>query len=118
MVLIVAACLIGLQIIVMMIFAAVVGLIYFQLDDDYGGFQNRYIMIKICSAMFFFFVSYRIGAFFFILINVVFGNLSAVELFIKERPVFMYIYVWVHVYICMHACVCVCVHTRVYVIHL
>ena len=35
----------------------------------------------------------RIGAFFFIIINVVFGNLSAVELFIKERPVFMYVFV-------------------------
>ncbi|XP_065906229.1 broad substrate specificity ATP-binding cassette transporter ABCG2-like [Dysidea avara] len=60
------------QVIVMIIFAAVVGLIYFQLDTDYGGFQNR------------------VGAFFFIIMNVVFGNLSAVELFIKERPVFIH----------------------------
>lgn len=29
------------------------------------------------------------GAFFFIVMNQVFGNLSAVELFIKERAIFM-----------------------------
>ena len=32
---------------------------------------------------------FRVGAFFFIVMNQVFGNLSAVELFIKERAIFM-----------------------------
>ena len=31
----------------------------------------------------------RVGAFFFIVMNQVFGNMSAVELFIKERAIFM-----------------------------
>lgn len=29
--------------------------------------------------------------FFFLVMNMIFGNLSAVELFIKERPIFMYV---------------------------
>ena len=35
----------------------------------------------------------RIGAFFFIVMNIVFGNLSAVELFIRERSLFMYLHI-------------------------
>ena len=34
----------------------------------------------------------RVGVFFFLVMNMIFGNLSAVELFIKERPIFMYVY--------------------------
>lgn len=33
--------------------------------------------------------------FFFLVMNMIFGNLSAVELFIKERPIFMYVSVYV-----------------------
>lgn len=33
----------------------------------------------------------RSGAFFFLIINMVFGNLSAVELFINERAIFMWV---------------------------
>lgn len=33
----------------------------------------------------------RVGVFFFLVMNMIFGNLSAVELFIKERPIFMYV---------------------------
>lgn len=36
-------------------------------------------------------LDYRSGAFFFLIINMVFGNLSAVELFIKERAIFMWV---------------------------
>lgn len=61
------------QLFVILIFAAIVGAIYWQIDDDCeSGIQNR------------------VGAFFFIVMNQVFGNLSAVELFIKERAIFMH----------------------------
>nr|XP_022314885.1 ATP-binding cassette sub-family G member 2-like isoform X2 [Crassostrea virginica] len=61
------------QLFVILIFAAIVGGIYWQVDDDCkSGIQNR------------------VGAFFFIVMNQVFGNLSAVELFIKERSIFMH----------------------------
>ncbi|XP_068705130.1 broad substrate specificity ATP-binding cassette transporter ABCG2-like [Montipora foliosa] len=58
------------QLIVMIIFALIVGAIYYQLKGDEHGIQNR------------------VGAFFFLVMNTVFGNLSAVELFVKKRPAF------------------------------
>ncbi|XP_046581396.1 broad substrate specificity ATP-binding cassette transporter ABCG2-like [Haliotis rubra] len=62
-----------LQVFVMIIFGVIVGAIYFDVDDTASaGIQNR------------------VGAFFFIIMNQVFGNLSAVELFIKERAIFMH----------------------------
>ncbi|XP_061166082.1 broad substrate specificity ATP-binding cassette transporter ABCG2-like [Saccostrea echinata] len=61
------------QLFVILIFAAIVGGIYWQIENDCkSGIQNR------------------VGAFFFIVMNQVFGNLSAVELFIKERAIFMH----------------------------
>ncbi|XP_061087902.1 broad substrate specificity ATP-binding cassette transporter ABCG2-like [Conger conger] len=55
------------------IFAVLVGLIYYQIPKTLPeGLQNR------------------IGAFFFLIINMVFGNLSAVELFINERALFIH----------------------------
>ncbi|XP_041365025.1 broad substrate specificity ATP-binding cassette transporter ABCG2-like [Gigantopelta aegis] len=61
------------QITVMLLFAVVVGMIYYQLDNSLeSGIQNR------------------VGVFFFLIMNQVFGNLSAVELFIKERTIFMH----------------------------
>ncbi|XP_077999180.1 broad substrate specificity ATP-binding cassette transporter ABCG2-like [Glandiceps talaboti] len=61
------------QMVIMLIFAAVVGIIYWQVDDSLSsGIQNR------------------VGAFFFIIMNMVFGNLSAVELFIQERVLFLH----------------------------
>lgn len=36
----------------------------------------------------------RIGAFFFVIMNMIFGNLAVVELFVKDRPIF----VWVDLY--------------------
>ncbi|ESO99617.1 hypothetical protein LOTGIDRAFT_141832 [Lottia gigantea] len=62
-----------LQIFVMIIFAVIVGAVYWQIDDSStSGVQNR------------------VGAFFFIIMNQVFGNLSAIELFIKERSIFIH----------------------------
>lgn len=54
-------------------FAVLVGLIYFQMPLD------------LPQAL-----TNRGGAFFFLIINMVFGNLSAVELFIKERAIFIH----------------------------
>ncbi|XP_040002494.1 broad substrate specificity ATP-binding cassette transporter ABCG2b [Xiphias gladius] len=54
-------------------FALLVGLIYYQMPLTLPeGLQNRS------------------GAFFFLIINMVFGNLSAVELFINERAIFVH----------------------------
>ncbi|XP_015244997.1 PREDICTED: ATP-binding cassette sub-family G member 2-like [Cyprinodon variegatus] len=54
-------------------FAILVGLIYYQMPLTLPeGLQNRS------------------GAFFFLILNMVFGNLSAVELFINERAIFIH----------------------------
>ncbi|CAL8285980.1 unnamed protein product [Arctogadus glacialis] len=61
------------QVALTVFFALLVGLIYYQIPLTLPeGLQNRS------------------GAFFFLVINVVFSNLSAVELFIKERAVFIH----------------------------
>lgn len=61
-----------LQVVIMIIFGLIVGLIYLNVTDEYReGVMNR------------------TGAFFFIIMNQVFGNLSSVELFIHEREIFM-----------------------------
>jgi ATP-binding cassette, subfamily G (WHITE), member 2 len=62
-----------LQLVIVLFFALIVGVIYLQLDDN------------VDSA-----IQNRVGAFFFIIMNQVFGNLSAVELFIKERSIFVH----------------------------
>ncbi|KAM6940436.1 broad substrate specificity ATP-binding cassette transporter ABCG2b isoform 2-T2 [Xenentodon cancila] len=54
-------------------FAILVGLIYYQMP------------LKLPEA-----IQNRTGAFFFLIINMVFGNLSAVELFINERAIFIH----------------------------
>eukprot|EP01006_Ploeotia_vitrea_P022963 TRINITY_DN55409_c0_g1_i2.p1 TRINITY_DN55409_c0_g1~~TRINITY_DN55409_c0_g1_i2.p1 ORF type:complete len:635 (+),score=62.75 TRINITY_DN55409_c0_g1_i2:77-1981(+) len=61
-----------LQVLVMVFFAVIVGLIYFKLDKTTTGLQNR------------------VGAIFFIIMNMVFGNMGAVEIFLKERTVFIH----------------------------
>ncbi|XP_071501395.1 broad substrate specificity ATP-binding cassette transporter ABCG2-like [Diadema antillarum] len=54
-------------------FALIIGGIYFDLDNSLAsGYQNR------------------IGAFFFLIMQVVFQNLSAVQLFIDERVIFVH----------------------------
>lgn len=61
------------QMLMMIVFGTIVGLIYLQLDTDLqSGYQNR------------------IGAFFFIVMNLVFGNMDSIELFIKERHIFIH----------------------------
>lgn len=58
---------------VMIVFSIIVGGIYFQLEKDLeSGIQNR------------------VGVFFFLVMNMVFSNLSALELFISERAIFMH----------------------------
>ncbi|XP_056136589.1 broad substrate specificity ATP-binding cassette transporter ABCG2b [Lampris incognitus] len=61
------------QMAVNIFFAVLVGLIYFQMP------------LTLPEAL-----QNRTGAFFFLIINMVFGNLSAVELFINERAIFIH----------------------------
>ncbi|MBN3270613.1 ABCG2 protein, partial [Polyodon spathula] len=61
------------QLILNIFFGVLVGLIYYQIPNSLPeAIQNR------------------VGAFFFLVINMVFGNLSAVELFINERVLFIH----------------------------
>lgn len=60
------------QFFVLVLFGVIVGAIYYQVKRDDKGIQNR------------------VGLFFFLVMNMIFGNLSAVELFIKERPLFIH----------------------------
>lgn len=55
------------------ILGLIVGSIYFQVDDS-------------CSTG----IENRVGAFFFIVINFVFGNMSTIDVFIKERAIFVH----------------------------
>ena len=59
------------------IFALLVGLLYFKQDKK--TFNPSTV------------VNDRVGAIFFIVMNQVFGNLSAIDLFIKQRALFMYV---------------------------
>ncbi|XP_072347500.1 broad substrate specificity ATP-binding cassette transporter ABCG2c isoform X2 [Scyliorhinus torazame] len=61
------------QVFLMLLFGILNGLIYYQMPHTMPeAFQNRF------------------GAFFFIIINQVFGNLSAVEIFIQEKSLFLH----------------------------
>eukprot|EP01134_Creolimax_fragrantissima_P002046 CFRG2046T1 len=59
------------QVIVKCVFGLIAGTLYFQVGDGVDGLQNR------------------IGALFFALMGAVFANLSSVEIFLSERPIFM-----------------------------
>ncbi|XP_071951918.1 broad substrate specificity ATP-binding cassette transporter ABCG2-like isoform X2 [Antedon mediterranea] len=62
-----------LQIIMLTVLALIVGIIFFDVDDSIQiGIQNRY------------------GAFFFMTMNMVFSNMSAVQVFMKERVIFLH----------------------------
>ncbi|XP_064633854.1 broad substrate specificity ATP-binding cassette transporter ABCG2-like [Lineus longissimus] len=62
-----------LQIVILVFLGLIVGIIYLQLDrDPIYGVQNR------------------VGVFFFVTMNMVFGNLGAIELFISERALFFH----------------------------
>ncbi|XP_065052112.1 broad substrate specificity ATP-binding cassette transporter ABCG2-like [Rhopilema esculentum] len=58
------------QIAVNILLAVVIGLIYLQLDQGESGLQNR------------------VGVFFFVTMNMIFGNMNAVQIFISERAFF------------------------------
>ncbi len=60
------------QLIVMVFFAVVVGGIYYQVDESFQGLQNR------------------VGSFFFIVMSMIFANLSAIEIILKERVLFLH----------------------------
>ncbi|XP_064387242.1 broad substrate specificity ATP-binding cassette transporter ABCG2-like [Halichondria panicea] len=64
------------QVLTMIIFALIVGLIYLRLDEK---------DVNVRTV-----ISDRIGAFFFIVMNQVFGNLSAVDVFIKQKALFIH----------------------------
>ncbi|CAL8241288.1 unnamed protein product [Merluccius merluccius] len=63
------------QVAVTLFLALIVGVIFFDVTNDQKGLQNRF------------------GALFFITINQCFSSLSAAELFISERKIFMHEYI-------------------------
>ena len=57
--------------------------------EMFKGFEKEAeLMFFYFTLLFSSFFTFRVGVFFLVM-NTVFGNLSAVELFIKERPTFM-----------------------------
>ena len=77
---------------VMVIFALVVGGIYFQRDQSPRGLEDRYIIHVLCPCV----CSQhththccRSGAIFFIIMSQVFGNLGAIEVFIQDKAAFL-----------------------------
>uniref|UniRef100_A0A7N8WPT9 Broad substrate specificity ATP-binding cassette transporter ABCG2-like n=1 Tax=Mastacembelus armatus TaxID=205130 RepID=A0A7N8WPT9_9TELE len=63
------------QVAVTLFLALVVGAIFFDVQDDQSGMQNRF------------------GALFFIIVNQCFSSLSSAELFISERKLFIHEYI-------------------------
>ncbi|XP_029381785.1 ATP-binding cassette sub-family G member 2-like [Echeneis naucrates] len=63
------------QVVVTLFLALVVGAIFFDVQDDQSGMQNRF------------------GALFFITVNQCFSSLSSAELFISERKLFIHEYI-------------------------
>uniref|UniRef100_A0A8C4QWS0 ABC-2 type transporter transmembrane domain-containing protein n=1 Tax=Eptatretus burgeri TaxID=7764 RepID=A0A8C4QWS0_EPTBU len=59
------------QLLVTLILGLIVGAIFFDISDDVSGIQNR------------------VGAMFFLTTNQCFGSLSAVDLFIQEKKIFV-----------------------------
>ncbi|XP_046841579.1 broad substrate specificity ATP-binding cassette transporter ABCG2-like isoform X2 [Xenia sp. Carnegie-2017] len=60
------------QFFVMSAMGLIVGGLYFQIEKDDKGIQNR------------------VGAFFFIIMNMVYSNLDSIELLIREKPIFVH----------------------------
>jgi ATP-binding cassette subfamily G (WHITE) protein 2 len=60
------------QMVVMIFFGAITGGIYFQLDLSQAGLQNR------------------LGAFFMLIMSMVFSNLNGIELFLRDRALFIH----------------------------
>ena len=77
----------------LIVLSIVLGLIFLQADDNFAGVQDRCVehvsgwskknMCLLCT------VSSRIGAMFFVVINMAFINIPAVDVFLKERPLFV-----------------------------
>ena len=65
--------------------------ISFNILPSFHGFTIPKDILKSKCIVFTFenLLFFRVGAFFFIVMNQIFGNLSAVELFIKERKIFV-----------------------------
>ncbi|XP_065906239.1 broad substrate specificity ATP-binding cassette transporter ABCG2-like [Dysidea avara] len=62
----------GVQVGMLIVLSIVLGLIFLQADDNFAGVQDR------------------IGAMFFVVINMAFINIPAVDVFLKERPLFVF----------------------------
>ena len=91
------------QTLVMVIFALIVGGIYFQLATTPSGMMDRYIYPPPLTHTHTHTHTlhtrdrhthththtHRLGVIFFIVMSQVFGNLGAIELFIKERAAFL-----------------------------
>ncbi|CAB4009782.1 ATP-binding cassette sub-family G member 2 isoform X1 [Paramuricea clavata] len=60
------------QFFVMAFLGIMIGAIYFQIEKDENGIQNR------------------VGAFFFIVMNMVYANLDSIQLLITEKPIFVH----------------------------
>ena len=76
------------QTLVMAAAAIIIGLVYVQLQDDYAGFQNRFIM-KPWSGSLHMYNIIRVGVLFFIMIIIAFASLLPLKVFIQETPLFM-----------------------------
>lgn len=96
------------QLVVLLILALLVGIVYFHLGKKSlsessltNVINDRYandiyntadtIVVRVYSHSFhqFSFLSHRVGAFFFMTMNLVFTNFPSVELFIKQKALFM-----------------------------
>lgn len=75
---------------VMIIFGVLIGLIYFQSDTSFkSGIQNRYLD-NLKTNLHFTIYSFRAGCFFFLITSQVMSNLSALEIFIRNRKFFRF----------------------------
>jgi hypothetical protein len=67
-----------------------VGAVFFQLGDEALGFQDRYIGCVWCvHGNTNLYRIYRLGVLFFVVAQLAFGSLPAINLFINERRLFM-----------------------------
>jgi len=71
----------------------VVGIVFLQADDDFGGVQDRCVHIygrnNASQLDFFIPTIHRMGAMFFAIGNIAFSNITAVGVFLKEKPLFV-----------------------------
>ena len=71
----------------------------FEEEATVNSMKNHLTNLHIFSSSFLF--THRVGVFFFLVMNMIFGNLSAVELFIKERPIFMLVTIFSFLLACV-----------------